>query len=1427
MRRSVASSGDKRQSSTTNGGSTPRASTSSAVSASPRHVRAKRRAKTEAFSGPARRNLVSAGTAWETEPADDGHCDAERARSRSDGDVRFHVVKCEDCGRTVAQEKLEQHKKTCKGKGGNVLVVCRIRPTSKKEAGQQDGIQVNEDQKSLVLLDAGNNVRPFAVDEVFDSRPDAKAFCSQEFFYERVGKQLAEQFLKGINTCIFAYGHTGTGKTYTMLGDGHKESINITGGGAGLLPRFINEVFETNQQEAGSNVKLRYTAMFYEVYNETIRDLLAGETSNRQRVVRVHPKHGVLIEGICTEVVKSFTETLDLVHFGNQMRTVATTTMNERSSRSHAIFSFRFERVQEACTPADAGAGGGEPQTGSRCESTVTFVDLAGREDQTVTMNKDLLHREMCYINTSLFHLAHLITRLSEGKQMGNSLAEFRNSKLTLLLSQALGGNSKTALVATLAPPVGYFADSVSTLNFAQAVKKIKTQPVVNNKSTRNVINELESELKKLREQLQDAKNEKSGLSGDLAKETELSSELQAAQAMIAYYKESWENAVQKSSQQGEARRRMSLALGLTPLGIAQDDKKPLSPFLTKLSDDSSLQGCCNYFLNKRSLTVGSDHSCDVCIQGVGVKKHMCEVRYMHDGQILVDLLDNPESSSSEDEDAKSDLGSGLCSSSSSSRTADKSDDEDPRVLVNGRQISSMDSTPINHGDSIVIGYAHAFRLVIPTEEREKKAGKKDPTILVRSCIECLDSSSAIDEFTDDAGLQFKELHPYLKTLHTRPSLNAVQNILTSTRKACTLIDEANELTKAVLGRSEMYFRLQVLANVFDAGEDSTELVVCVLQKQSYVAASTAVGCRGGSGRRGSLLPALRSNLCAAAGLAGSDMGLRDPVLYVWSMEKFLARLDIMREAYAEGCTGPDSHDFTEIRHRLRAKPFLNPWREMSFADVKTELELLEQLATDGAGFERDRPQNLDAVGRRGSGCQEYHGALRSMQNKEKGEKARVRVVSADGDARSPDHVASKERREGGGASADTSPSSASMTEQDVTPPLKEIPVGFVSLQEFCEEPPQGMGAVASESTLLCQNSPRPGARMISKEAILLPRGSGSDGSSNPAMSSRQVTLEDVANLPGGTFLIDGVEMTNSCTQTGPLKEVDIFFGRSSVTSQATMTPVLGTLTAEAQGLPRSPIRASTPQRSSSPLRGCSSPLPPSRVVRHLVHPPQLIQASSSTTCTQVSSSPWQPARQGGLSPPIPPSLGLQPVGSSTPPTTCWSTASVHGLVVSPSTGSRVALPVTTTAPTTGPLTPVSGSRFTKLDFSEHVRAAVITAPVVTTVTTIPQAVTLVPAAGPAPTPHTLAVAPAAALVSTARCEEAALGSLAPRDAASPLVMTMRRSPSPIRQLGQLSPVLSVARTPPAATRVFERAATPTTPAGHVTVTPHQTPRTR
>jgi len=816
----------------------------------------------------------------------------------------------------------------------SIKVVVRVRPKLPNEMAERDGVKAAAGGKTLVLTN-GQEQRQFGVDAVFDSRTDQG---SQTVVYEQFGKDFVELSLKGYNVCIFAYGHTGSGKTYTMLGDAWGFQTEVQTGGAGLLPRFLRDIFQAHSQDPRRR-GMHHSCEFYEVYNDQIRDLLAPNNAERKRKVHVHPKHGVRIEGSSPSLVSSAEEALGLLNFGNQMRTVASTTMNERSSRSHAIISFKFAQLgQESLgTSVDSTVDTLQASGSSiHCESTATFVDLAGREDQGASNNKAMQFREMCFINTSLFHLAHLITKLGEGQVEKASLTDFRNSKLTLLLSQALIGNSRTALVATVAPLQSYFEDSVSTMAFAQSVRKIQTCAVVNNKGSSGVVNELEAEVKMLRKELEGSKTN--------ASEKEIG--LLAAEALIDYYKRSYEEALSRSQEMKDARSRFSMQLGLSdPAIVSKSQVLDLFPFFTKLSDDPSLQGCCNYLVNKESLRIGSSEQyCEIVLRGLGIAPQMCEVRQdLSDGRVYVEVSKMAVNGSA------------------------------PRVLVNGVPLSADDAPRrMDHNDSIILGYAHAFRLVKPTRGQVAQIGTDNPGVLARSTIPSLDMASAVAEIEEENGMQFKEVYPFLQQLSSHAPESTVASFLKALHCICPLIDEANLITREVFGGEEMRFQLYTLADPFSLLRcDVPEFAVCLLQRPRGRCRSNLSELLHASKLiQGFDLPAsehrgideneachedsdvpgkARHPLVHALGLGDHMMVDGQELLYVWSLEKFLRRLNEIREIYQEGSEARDS--FAGVWQRLSKNPFLNPWTELRFADLKLFAadigHMLKQLTVD------------------------------------------------------------------------------------------------------------------------------------------------------------------------------------------------------------------------------------------------------------------------------------------------------------------------------------------------------------------------------------------------------------------------------------------------------------------------------------------------
>jgi len=789
-----------------------------------------------------------------------------------------------------------------------IRVVGRIRPKLPDEVKVNSGVECQIDGRTIVVSNGRGDRRHFTVDQIFDSQ---KSQGSQLEVFAQFGRDLVNHSLRGYNVCIFAYGHTGTGKTYTMLGDSAAQcSQGHIADGTGLLPRFLGEVFRAHEESEGAVRTYRhYTCEYYEVYNEQIKDLLLPMGVERTRRVHVHPRHGVRIENLTTSVVASASEALQLVAYGNQMRAVAATTMNARSSRSHAIFTFRHEETQDNDSLAGADS----------CSSTVTLVDLAGREDQAVSRNRRDQFREMCFINTSLFHLTHVIQKLADGPQNAGSLSDFRNSKLTLLLSPALIGNCRTALVATVAPGQNFYEDTVSTMQFATSVKKIQTRPIVNNKTPNALIAELEAEVKQLQQDLAVSKTH--GAEKEQA--------LLSAQAIISSYRRTWDDLMHKSDEHRMIRQGSLASIGIheSPISSQGLGTGTSVLFLTKLCDDPPLQGHCNFFLNKPVTVIGSDaDECDIILEGLGINPKMCEVRC--DGSdVEVHLIRG--------EGLQGGTGCTGGVSSVSSFFGGASSSSSSRVLVNGHPLSDAEPCQaLRHGDCIFLGYAHAFRLV---KQDDRRQGSDAPG-LARATLPSLDVASAATEVVDVTGAQYNAVLPFVSHLSSRASKEKVQAFLRALHVVCPLVDEANLITGEVMPLEGIHMELHALTDVFKFSSDFPELIVVVLQdpQRGRSALSDVEDASTSSSPVASPQPSAReaNPLVYALGLqAHMKIGGEDNLLYVWSLEKFLWRLSGMRDVYQEGSEARDG--FRSVRARMASQPALNPWHEATFTDVQ------------------------------------------------------------------------------------------------------------------------------------------------------------------------------------------------------------------------------------------------------------------------------------------------------------------------------------------------------------------------------------------------------------------------------------------------------------------------------------------------------------
>lgn len=273
--------------------------------------------------------------------------------------------------------------------------------------------------------------------------------------YHDVVRPITKDALDGFNGSIFMYGQTTSGKTYTMLGSEDSP---------GILPCAVRDIFNGIRKEKDT---FEYTihVSYLEIYNENIHDLFCRDRSQQNDLKFINdPHHGVAVQGLMRQQVKTFEQAMILMHFGEEQRVYKETNIHDHSSRSHTIF-----RIQIQKKPLNKSGGL------KIIYSTLNLVDLAGSERLNEFDTKSDIQGETQYINKSLFTLSLVINKLAESK---SSHIPYRDSKLTRILQHALGGNSKTAIICTISPASINFYQTLSTLRFASRASAIKNVPM-------------------------------------------------------------------------------------------------------------------------------------------------------------------------------------------------------------------------------------------------------------------------------------------------------------------------------------------------------------------------------------------------------------------------------------------------------------------------------------------------------------------------------------------------------------------------------------------------------------------------------------------------------------------------------------------------------------------------------------------------------------------------------------------------------------------------------------------------------------------------------------------------------------------------------------------------------------------------------------
>ncbi|KAM4016111.1 kinesin-like protein KIF1B isoform 16-T22 [Anomaloglossus baeobatrachus] len=375
--------------------------------------------------------------------------------------------------------------------GASVKVAVRVRPFNNRELGKESKCIIQMQGNSTSILNPKNPKEPaksFSFDYSYWSHtsPDDPSFASQSRVYNDIGKEMLEHAFEGYNVCIFAYGQTGAGKSYTMMGKQEETQ-------AGIIPQLCEELFEKINCNNNDEVSFSVEVSYMEIYCERVRDLLNPKNKGNLRV-REHPLLGPYVEDLSKLAVTSYTDIADLMDAGNKARTVAATNMNETSSRSHAVFTIVFTQRRLDI----------ETNLSTEKVSKISLVDLAGSERADSTGAKGTRLKEGANINKSLTTLGKVISALAEvsKKKKKTDFIPYRDSVLTWLLRENLGGNSRTAMVAALSPADINYDETLSTLRYADRAKQIKCNAIINEDPNAKLVRELKDEVSRLKELL-------------------------------------------------------------------------------------------------------------------------------------------------------------------------------------------------------------------------------------------------------------------------------------------------------------------------------------------------------------------------------------------------------------------------------------------------------------------------------------------------------------------------------------------------------------------------------------------------------------------------------------------------------------------------------------------------------------------------------------------------------------------------------------------------------------------------------------------------------------------------------------------------------------------------------------------------------------
>ncbi|KAM7345491.1 kinesin heavy chain 73 isoform 1-T1 [Cochliomyia hominivorax] len=543
-----------------------------------------------------------------------------------------------------------------------IKVAVRVRPFNRRELELGTKCIVEMDKQQTILhnppaidkIESRKPPKTFAFDHCFYSlNPNDENFASQETVFDCVGRDILDNAFQGYNACIFAYGQTGSGKSYTMMGSQECK---------GIIPRLCDNLFSAISNKSTQELMYKVEVSYMEIYNEKVHDLLDPKPNKQSLKVREHNVLGPYVDGLSQLAVASYQDIDNLMTEGNKSRTVAATNMNAESSRSHAVFSVVLTQI---LTDQTTGV------TGEKV-SRMSLVDLAGSERAVKTGAVGDRLKEGSNINKSLTTLGLVISKLadqSNGKKSGgDKFVPYRDSVLTWLLKDNLGGNSRTVMVATISPSADNYEETLSTLRYADRAKRIVNHAVVNEDPNARIIRELRHEVETLRNMLKHATGSPVG---------DINDKLAESENLMKQISQTWEEKLVKTERIQNERQQALEKMGISvqASGIMVEKNKY---YLVNLNADPSLNELLVYYLKERTLIGGhtiSGPQPDIQLSGLGIQPEHCVIT-IEDGGLFLEPFPGA------------------------------------RCFVNG--YAAVEKTPIANGDRILWGNHHFFRVNCP-----------------------------------------------------------------------------------------------------------------------------------------------------------------------------------------------------------------------------------------------------------------------------------------------------------------------------------------------------------------------------------------------------------------------------------------------------------------------------------------------------------------------------------------------------------------------------------------------------------------------------------------------------------------------------------------------------------------------------------------